>query len=147
MKKSIYCMIFLLSIPGTVFGCLRTSQSHVSEIHMDLIIQALSVYVLDCGSLPDEASGLKSLNTNGGCLDSVKSYFRSDKIIIDSWGNQFIYKNPGVNNPSSYDLFSIGEDEASGTKDDINNWDKQFIWRESYKDPWYRSFLLSIFCD
>lgn len=40
----------------------------------------------------------------------------------DPWGNSYLYAYPGKHNPSSYDLWSTGTDDESGTDDDIGNW-------------------------
>ena len=42
----------------------------------------------------------------------------------DAWGNAFVYVNPGINNPSFYDIYSKGPNGAGdgNDKDDIRNW-------------------------
>ena len=43
---------------------------------------------------------------------------------LDSWGNPYVYINPGVNNPKFYDIYSFGPDgvDEQGKGDDITNW-------------------------
>ena len=41
----------------------------------------------------------------------------TDKIR-DAWGNAIRYRNPGIYNTSSYDLYSIGRDKCVGDADD-----------------------------
>jgi len=36
----------------------------------------------------------------------------------DPWGSNYIYRNPGLKNPSGYDLFSAGPDRQADTGDD-----------------------------
>jgi general secretion pathway protein G len=36
----------------------------------------------------------------------------------DPWWNGYIYRNPGVKNSGSYDLFSAGPDRQADTRDD-----------------------------
>jgi len=36
----------------------------------------------------------------------------------DPWQNNYIYRNPGIKNPTSYDLFSAGPDRKPDTDDD-----------------------------
>jgi len=36
----------------------------------------------------------------------------------DSWNNEYIYRCPGLKNPSGYDLFSAGPDRIPDTADD-----------------------------
>jgi general secretion pathway protein G len=40
-------------------------------------------------------------------------------IKQDPWRHDFVYKCPGDKNPTSYDLYSVGEDGKAGTEDDI----------------------------
>lgn len=42
--------------------------------------------------------------------------------LMDPWGSQYRYANPGKHNPSGFDLYSIGADRTEGTADDIGNW-------------------------
>ena len=44
------------------------------------------------------------------------------EIPKDPWNNEYIYECPGKNNPTSYDLMSMGPDGRSGSEDDITNW-------------------------
>ena len=43
----------------------------------------------------------------------------------DPWGNPFQYRNPGTRHPTSFDLWSRGEDGADGGENnaaDVGNW-------------------------
>jgi general secretion pathway protein G len=40
----------------------------------------------------------------------------------DPWGNDYVYECPGKNNPTSYDVSSMGPDGQLGGTDDITNW-------------------------
>ncbi|MFC1668127.1 type II secretion system protein GspG, partial [Chlamydiota bacterium] len=44
--------------------------------------------------------------------------------VVDSWGNQLRYSNPGTHNTNSIDIYSLGPDgqDDSGNDDDITNW-------------------------
>ena len=41
-----------------------------------------------------------------------------DKPPKDPWQNDYIYRCPGIKNPTSYDLFSAGPDRLPDTADD-----------------------------
>lgn len=41
-----------------------------------------------------------------------------DEVPKDSWGNEYIYRCPGLKNPNGYDLFSAGPDRILDTIDD-----------------------------
>ena len=42
-----------------------------------------------------------------------------DDIQKDAWGSAYVYRCPGRANPTSYDLFSAGQDRVPDTPDDI----------------------------
>jgi len=45
-----------------------------------------------------------------------------EDIQKDPWGSAYVYRCPGRANPTSYDLFSAGQDRIPDTPDD--NWGK-----------------------
>lgn len=79
---------------------------------------ALDRYEVDNGFYPKSLGDLvqkpnDAKNWNGPYLDALPN---------DPWGQPYVYVCPGRNNPSSYDLYSIGRDGQDGTADDIGNW-------------------------
>ncbi|MBI1871650.1 MAG: type II secretion system protein GspG [Chlamydiae bacterium] len=71
----------------------------------------------------------KDLGTTGdtanvdGSNSAVEALYR----VIDPWGNNLQYIQPGTHNTSSFDIYSYGPDGQTGigedkTKDDITNW-------------------------
>ena len=51
------------------------------------------------------------------CRNLASEVGNADKIR-DAWGNAIRYRNPGVYNTSSYDLYSIGRDKGVGDAED-----------------------------
>lgn len=49
-------------------------------------------------------------------------YINNPEFLIDPWGTPYQYASPGLHNDLTYDLWSNGPDEKSGTIDDIGNW-------------------------
>ncbi|HEY1661042.1 MAG TPA: type II secretion system major pseudopilin GspG [Verrucomicrobiae bacterium] len=46
-----------------------------------------------------------------------------DQLPVDPWSDAYQYQFPGKHNgPRGYDLWSEGQDQKSGTDDDIGNW-------------------------
>lgn len=81
---------------------------------------ALDRFEVDNGYYPKNLGDLvtrpnDSKNWNGPYLDELPK---------DPWGQPYVYVNPGRNNTTSYDLYSIGRDSQDGTADDIGNWTK-----------------------
>ena len=50
-----------------------------------------------------------------------------DAIPVDTYGNPYVYRCPGIHNTNGYDLYSCGSDGISKSGgddlDDFNNWD------------------------
>jgi general secretion pathway protein G len=83
---------------------------------------ALDAYEVDMGAYPQGSSGLKSLVEQPREGTGWRGPYMQKEIPLDPWGNAYIYVSPGKNNPSGYDLSSMGPDGRAGTDDDITNW-------------------------
>jgi general secretion pathway protein G len=82
---------------------------------------ALIAYKAIAGTYPSTAQGLQALvkRPEGEPKPIMwRSVFEGD-IKQDPWRHDFVYKCPGDKNPTSYDLYSVGEDGRPGTDDDI----------------------------
>ena len=100
------------------------------------LITAIRMYELDTDYYPGENNKtlIKALTTEnevpgwkGPYIKIKKRELNDDGEYLDAWGHVFIYTNPGINNISSYDLYSKGPDgKGDGNdKDDIKNWEKE----------------------
>ena len=94
---------------------------------------AIKMYEMDIGNYPGDNNKtlIVALTVNseesgwsGPYLQVKKNELNGNGEYLDAWGNAFIYINPGVDNTSSYDLYSKGPDGAGdgNDKDDIKNW-------------------------
>ena len=94
---------------------------------------AISMYETDMGEYPESGNAnlVAALTEDPGDLDWSGPYMKiKDKerdeegAYLDSWGNPYVYVNPGVNNEYSYDIYSLGPNgKGDGSeKDDITNW-------------------------
>jgi general secretion pathway protein G len=80
---------------------------------------ALDHYERDMGTYP---AGLQDLLI---APDKNAAHWHGPYLAVlprDPWGNFYLYAYPGKHNPASYDLWSTGSDDESGTDDDIGNW-------------------------
>ncbi len=85
---------------------------------------ALNLYELDNGTYPSTEQGLKALverPTSGPVPQNWRQYLEKKTTPKDPWGRDYIYVCPGVHNPDSYDLSSLGKDGVE-SDDDIRNW-------------------------
>ena len=89
---------------------------------------ALQSYSLDCGQYPTEAQGLAALWERPSISPVPPDWdgpYTDRQIPKDSWGNSFIYKNPGEKN-LPFSITSLGADGKTGGEEanaDINSWD------------------------
>jgi general secretion pathway protein G len=83
----------------------------------------LDAFEIDTGRFPNNSEGLAALVTSPGNVQNWRGPYIQGGIPKDPWGNLYQYQYPGTNNPSGYDLFSMGPDGRVGN-DDISNWEK-----------------------
>ena len=108
----------------------RSDLARLASAHADLagIKIAFDVFAIDCGRYPTTSEGFAALLN---CPTNIPtSKWRGpylERKPIDPWGDDYVYRNPGVYNTNSFDLYSCGADGISKSGgndlDDINNWD------------------------
>jgi len=86
---------------------------------------ALDLYKMDIGQYPTTEQGLGALLTAPTASPVPTQwngpYLKKKKVPKDPWGRDYVYVSPGVNNPESYDLSSLGPNGTEGSND-ITNW-------------------------
>ena len=92
----------------------------------DTFKSCLVGYRMAMGDYPSTAEGLQALLTApANHPDRWRGpYFDTpgNKLPIDPWGENYVYRYPGTKNKGGYDLFSKGPDKIEGNEDDIGNW-------------------------
>ena len=82
---------------------------------------ALDAFEIDNGRYPSSEEGLGALvGAPPGLMDWRGPYIKGN-IPTDPWGRPFVYNQPGRNNASGFDLYSLGADGREGN-DDVTNW-------------------------
>jgi len=94
-----------------------------AEADISAIASQMTMYKLDNFAFPNTSEGIQALVTNPG-----KSTWRGylNKLPKDPWNNDYQYSQPGTNNTTTYDIWSLGSDGApggEGSAADIGNWD------------------------
>lgn len=91
------------------------ARANIANIKTSLI-----TYRMSAGHYPSTEQGLKALVTRPESeprpLNWKKVY---EEVPRDPWGREFIYANPGVRYPDSYDIYSAGKDGKPNTEDDV----------------------------
>ena len=119
---------FFLIISGAAYG--HSTQARLTAARLDFagIKVALDVFSNDCGRYPTTSEGFVALLN---CPTNISpSRWRGpylDRVPIDPWGTEYVYRCPGIHNTNGFDLYSCGLDGISKSggadPDDINNWD------------------------
>jgi len=79
----------------------------------------LKLYESMNGFYPSTEQGLQALVTQPQNDPRPTRWYQFFKQVPkDPWGNEYIYRCPGVKNPSEYDLYSAGPDRIPDTADD-----------------------------
>lgn len=86
---------------------------------------ALDSFEVDVGYYPKGRNGLNDLFSQPRDAQNWRGPYIKNEIPKDPWQNDYVYECPGKNNPSSYDLLSMGPDGRAGTEDDITNYTKK----------------------
>jgi general secretion pathway protein G len=100
---------------GSFMGSITPSKNSIAKKQIVEFEQMLEAYAKDNGSLPTTEQGLEELLNHKGKEPYLK------KVLPDPWGRPYHYRNPGVQNPDSYNLWSNGHDGIEGTEDDLTN--------------------------
>jgi len=88
---------------------------------------ALDMYETDNGAYPTSGQGLEALRTQPSSAPQPKHWkgpYLKNEIPQDPWGNPYVFRSPGTQNPKGYDLLSLGPDGREGTDDDVTSWTK-----------------------
>ena len=109
-------------IMPTVFRHVTTTKRNVAKSKIAVIEETIEIFMISYGRLPEN---LEELVTRPADIPEEKwggSSLRA-KDIVDPWGRQFVYKQPGDH--WQYDLYSLGKDGQEGGENedaDIVNW-------------------------
>lgn len=116
-------------VAPNIIKSLQSGQIKAAKAQVGSTENVLNSYYLDNSCYPTTEQGLNALiekpsvppipdNWNG-------PYLQKNKLPTDPWGHELHYKSPGDHNTESYDLSSLGKDNAeggSGDNADIKNW-------------------------
>ncbi len=97
-----------------------------AQRQIDAYKSGLGLYDLDNGFYPTTEQGLQALivaPTTPPVPNNWKGPYLDPAVIRkDPWGHDYLYRCPGVKNPTGYDLYSVGPNGVEGDDDDIGNW-------------------------
>jgi general secretion pathway protein G len=120
--------IIAMIMGGAIFAMRKVSGgAKLTQADSDFksLQSALAMYKLNAGHLPTTQQGLKALVDKPSSAPAPRRWTRLiDKVPLDPWGNEYIYRFPGKKNPSDFEIFSKGEDGMENTADDLSSQDE-----------------------
>jgi general secretion pathway protein G len=114
-------------IAPTLFGNIGDARVNSAKSQLQIIALALDAYRVDVGDYPTTDQGLQSLRSlpaDGGS-DRWRGPYLRQTVPVDPWGRAYVYIAPGIENPDSYDLYTLGKDGrpgGDGENADITSW-------------------------
>ena len=121
----VVCIIGLLIGMGVKMMGGRIEEAKIVRAQGDLeqLKTGLLMYNSSSRAFPTSEQGLKALLTKPEGARNWRPQVESANQLIDPWGKDYIYVQPGTHNPQSFDVYSSGPDMLPNTTDDIGNWD------------------------
>lgn len=104
-----------LLVGPSVFRNVGDANAVAAQSQIENFTVALEAFRIDVGRYPSEDEGLQALRTRP-TRDAARwrgPYLRR-VVPDDPWGRPYAYRSPGVANPESVDVFSLGRDGQPG---------------------------------
>ncbi len=122
----------LLALGGLVLVNLlprqKEAEINLTRVQIDQVVSALEYFQLDMKRFPTEEEGLTALWAKDVIQDEDEAERWKGKYIdaipSDTWGSDWIYREPSETESYPYDIVSLGPDKEEGTPDDITNLDR-----------------------
>ena len=121
----VVCIIGLLIGMGVKMMGGRIEEAKIVRARGDLeqLKTGLLMYNSASSTFPTSDQGLKALLTKPEGARNWRQQVESPSQLVDPWGKEYRYVQPGTHNPKSFDIFSPGPDGLPNTDDDIGNWE------------------------
>jgi general secretion pathway protein G len=110
-----------------VFQNVGDAKTTGARAQIEIFALALDAYRLDHDRYPSTEEGLGVLRARPAEEDGGRwrgPYLRRE-VPLDPWSRPYVYRAPGIVNPDSYDLLSLGRDGLEGGEGedaDIVSW-------------------------
>ncbi len=101
----------------------------LTRVQLDQLDAGLKMFVLDMKRYPTEEEGLPALWDKSAIEDeeearSWKGPYLANPCPKDTWGSDWLYRNPAEDEAFPFDIVSLGPDRQEDTEDDITNHDR-----------------------
>jgi general secretion pathway protein G len=115
-------------VAPAVFRNVGDAKVSAAKSQLDIFALALDSYRLDNDVFPTTAQGLEALRTMPTGSDAPRNWrgpYLRKSIPHDPWGRPYLFVSPGKENPTSYDVYTLGRDGTvggDGDDADITSW-------------------------
>ncbi|MEO7931883.1 MAG: type II secretion system major pseudopilin GspG [Chthoniobacterales bacterium] len=114
--------ILMGAVIYNISGNLDDAKTITARTGIQSITTSLKRYEMSNLNAPSTEQGLEALVTMPSGQPKPRGWMQLLKELpMDPWGQPFQYRNPGVHNTTSYDVYSLGPDKKESA-DDIGNW-------------------------
>lgn len=100
-----------------IIGRVSEAKTTAARAQIELLGVALDNYRLDTGGYPTTSQGLEALwvrPTTDPAPPNWRGPYVKKAVPLDPWGRPYLYRSPGVENPATYDLATLGRDGQPG---------------------------------
>jgi general secretion pathway protein G len=115
-------------VAPAIFQNVGDAKISAAKSQVEMLGLALNAYRLDNDRFPTSDQGLEALRTMPATGDIPRNWrgpYLTRLVPNDPWGRGYVYVSPGVRNPKSYDLYTLGRDGSAGGLDedlDVTSW-------------------------
>jgi general secretion pathway protein G len=114
-------------VAPNIFKNVGAAKSATARSQIEMFGSALDAYRLDNGAYPTTQQGLIALWEKPSIDPPAgwRSPYLRKAVPLDPWGRPYVYRFPGQQNPSGYDLLTYGADGkpgGDGDDADILSW-------------------------
>ena len=111
-----------------IFRNVGDANAGAARSQIEMLGLALDQYRLDNGSYPSTEQGLAALRAAPATGEAPRNWrgpYLRRALPRDPWGRPYLYVAPGRENPTGYDLSSLGKDGRQGGEGedaDLTSW-------------------------
>ncbi|HEX5180133.1 MAG TPA: type II secretion system major pseudopilin GspG [Gemmatimonadaceae bacterium] len=115
-------------VAPSIFRNVGDAKTDAAKSQIEIFVLALDAYRLDNDAYPATEQGLAALRAKpvaGAIPRNWRGPYLRKDVPLDPWGRPYLYVAPGLANPTSYDLYTLGRDGKVGGIDedmDITSW-------------------------
>ncbi len=134
-NSAIAVILGLLLLSGSA---LASSTNHgTASMDLGALESGIRLFHSAHNRWPTQDEGLAALVERPGNIPESAYRQQLRYVPKDPWGNDYVYRFPGIRNQERFDLYCLGEDGLSKSggndRDDINNWDETRSWERYYR--------------